>query len=118
MIKYLLPILLLLGGCASTPQEPQVVVDKSIVLYHPQLPDSPHNPGLKVRVITKERITAGKLPDVAYVGFTYDEWLEFAKWMNQYKGYSKELLSVIEQYAEQDTRDDRTDNPDDIQTRQ
>ncbi|QAY02179.1 hypothetical protein VspSw1_111 [Vibrio phage VspSw_1] len=109
-IKALLLGLLLLGGCASAPQEPRVEVSNDVVLFHPVIPDNPSNPGLKIKAITSERIASGELPDKAYIGFLYDDWLEFAKWMHKYKSVNEELRKAIQQYREQDTRYDQDSN--------
>ncbi|CAM0046751.1 Rz-like spanin [Vibrio phage F86] len=86
-----------LAGCIGTPK-PEVVVNTTNEIVHPSLPTPPPNPGVKILVITEENIKS----EQAYVGFTYDEWLDFAKWMHSFKSYNADLRHVIELYKKQD----------------
>lgn len=95
-------VVFLLGGCADP--KTVTVVEYKNQLQHPETLPAPAPPGSKVRVITKERITGGELPDRAYVGFSYPEWLEFAKWMHEYKAYVKSLQNAVKEYEKQDSR--------------
>ncbi|AFN37319.1 hypothetical protein [Vibrio phage TCU-VP03-AIR1] len=88
---------LMLAGCIGTPKEPVPEPPKNEIV-HPNMPTPPPNPGVKILVITTDTIKA----NTAYVGFEYDEWLDFAKWMHSYKSYNQDLLEVIRLYKEQD----------------
>lgn len=104
-MKYVILLLLCLNGCAAQVE----YVDRwheaePISLYHPQVPEPPSNPELSIKVITEDTIK----PGAAYVGFEYNEWLSFAKWMHSYKTYNKKLLNVIDQYEAQDATEDAT----------
>ncbi|BAV81185.1 hypothetical protein [Vibrio phage VCPH] len=101
---------LLLTGCWLTPEEktsPVTNVDTTPVAHN--VPDNPNNPGLKIRTITKERIESGEIADVAYIGFEYDDWLEFAKWMHDYRNVNKELREVIKAYETPTNPSESTD---------
>lgn len=91
-----------LVGC-STPKSVTVVEYRN-QLQHPETLPLPPPPGVAVRVVTKERITKGEIPDRAYVGFAYPDWVEFAKWLHNYKAYNKSLKNAVKKYQEQDHR--------------
>ncbi|CAM0045388.1 Rz-like spanin [Vibrio phage D49] len=95
-------MLLLTFGCAS--KDPIRVTKTEIHLTHPQVLEAPTDPGIKVKVITKERIEKGELRDTAYIGFEYDDWLEFAKWMHKYRTHNMSLQEGLDFYQAQDTR--------------
>lgn len=95
ILSILLTITLI--GCAHT-QEEISSQTPTFEMVHPNIPTPPSNPGVKVLVLTTETIKENR----AYVGFEYDEWLNFAKWMHTYKSYNKDLLHVIELYKNQD----------------
>ncbi|QBX06000.1 hypothetical protein vBValMR10Z_83 [Vibrio phage vB_ValM_R10Z] len=99
MLNKIIAIFLaaLLMGCGSTSKEPVPEPPKN-EFAHPSLPTPPQNPGVKILVITTDTIEKQK----AYVGFEYDQWLDFAKWMHSYKAYNLDLLEVIKLYKEQD----------------
>ena len=95
----------LLGGCA----DPKTVTVTEYVthLQHPETLPAPDNPGLSIKVVTSERIASGELPDKAYVGFLYSDWLEFAKWMHEYKAHNDSLKNAVEAYKAQDSRNQK-----------
>ncbi|CAM0094122.1 Rz-like spanin [Vibrio phage D51] len=95
-------VMVLLFGCADP--KTVTVVEYKNQLQHPETLPTPAPPGAKVRVITKERIMDGELPDRAYVGFSYPDWLEYAKWMHEYKAYIKSLQNAVKEYEKQDSR--------------
>ncbi|AGN30137.1 hypothetical protein VPFG_00135 [Vibrio phage nt-1] len=99
MVNKILAVVLasMLVGCIGTPKEP-VPVPATNEIVHPSMPTAPANPGVEILVITTDTIK----PNTAYVGFEYDEWLNFAKWMHSYKAYNDDLLEVIRLYKEQD----------------
>lgn len=86
-----------LVGCGLFPKEPTPEPQTNNIV-HPSMPVPPANPGVKILVITTDTIEDNK----AYVGFEYEEWLNFAKWMHTYKAYNTDLLEVIRLYREQD----------------
>lgn len=91
---------LLLVGCTTTEYVDRYLPADPVTLVHPTVPDSPPDPGLsdKVVVITEDTIE----PRTAYIGFKYDDWLEFAKYLHKLDGYNDELLEVIKTYKKQD----------------
>lgn len=100
---FLVILTLILSGCASP--DPITVVEYRNQLQHPEVIPLPSPHGAKVRAITKERIIKGELPDRAYIGFSYPDWLEFSKWMHDYKAYTKSLQNAVNEYQKQDSRD-------------
>lgn len=110
MIKYIAMVVVIFlvvmsAGCASPPE---TVIEYRTELSHPITLPAPSNPGVAIKVITKDRINNGELPDKAYVGFEYNEWLEFAKWMHEYRTHNKSLKQAVEAYRTQDTRNVET----------
>lgn len=108
LVVILMTTVLLSSGCAS--KDPIRVAKTETHLVHPQVLQAPENPGVSIRVITKQRIDKGELPDKAYVGFEYNEWLEFAKWMHKYRAYNKSLQEGLDFYKAQDTRNVKGEN--------
>ncbi len=98
----LIVLVLLTFGCAS--KDPIRVAKTEVHLAHPQVLEAPTDPGIKIKVITKKRIEDGELPDKAYVGFEYNDWLEFAKWMHKYRTHNTSLQEGLDFYQAQDTR--------------
>lgn len=89
---FSIPILLLVGCASHEPLPPE-----KPMIYHPYVPPNPSNPGLKIRVITTDTIE----PNKAYVGFEYNDWIEFSKWMHQFKQVNHQLRDVVHDYKEQ-----------------
>ena len=107
MKKLILLLAIFIGGCSTTPTE---YIDRwnepdPVVLFHPQMPYPPANPNVDIKVITVDTIK----PDVAYVGFEYDQWLKFAAWMHEYRAYNKKLIGVIDVYKEQGKQEIETE---------
>ncbi len=94
--RYILLLALVLSGCSAY-QDP-VILNTDSEIIHPSMPIPPSNPGVKVLILTTDTVEDQK----AYVGFTYDEWLDFAKWMHEYKAYNHDLREVIKLYKNQD----------------
>lgn len=92
-----LSIAMLLAACSPTKPIEVITYDTNEIV-HPSMPTPPANPGVSILVITSENVEANK----AYVGFEYDEWLDFAKWMHEYKTYNRDLRNVIDIYKNQD----------------
>lgn len=102
-------VVFLLGGC-STKQDVVTVPEYVTHLQHPETLPTPDNPGLSIKVITSERIADGEIPDKAYVGFLYNDWLEFAKWMHEYRAHTESLQNGLETYRAQDSRNSELPN--------
>lgn len=90
----------LLVGCVTFNQKPIVQDSNYITAYQPAVPVNPADPGVRPYVITKERIESNDIKDVAYVGFEYNSWLEFAKWLHEYKSINVKLREIINGYEE------------------
>ncbi|CAL9970761.1 Rz-like spanin [Vibrio phage D479] len=93
-------IAIILVGCTTTKYVDRYLPADPVTLVHPVVKDPPVDPGLadKVVVITEDTIE----PGTAYIGFKYDDWLEFAKYLHDVDGYSDELLEAIKAYKIQD----------------
>jgi hypothetical protein len=73
-------------------------IDAPMQLNHPIISMPPENPNVRVLVLTDETIEHTK----AYIGFEYNEWLLFAKWLQNYKIYNKDLRKGLDVYKLQD----------------
>lgn len=102
MINKLLLIaaLILSTGCSLLEPRVEYVEVPQIIIYDPLAPDNPADPGARPKVITVERLNNGELADIAYVGFEYNDWLTFAKWMHHYRAVNIQLRNIIKGYKE------------------
>jgi hypothetical protein len=102
----MLPIILAVGiglsvtGCSLLKGDTVYIEPTNINVYHPETPLNPRDPGVRPTIITVERLEKEEIPDVAYVGFKYNEWLEFAKWMHEYRSVQLELREIIKGYED------------------
>lgn len=96
-------LLLLIPSCASDPKI--VHVSDPVALYHPVLPEPPYDLSKVIvgpSVVTVDNMNKKITDKNAYIMFTYDDWLEFAKWMKTDKIYKEKLRKVIQLYSDQD----------------
>lgn len=102
MINKLLLIaaLILSTGCSLLEPRVEYVEVPPVSIYNPITPSNPVDPGTRPKVITVERLNKGELADIAYVGFEYNDWLAFAKWMHHYRAVNSQLRSIIKGYKE------------------
>lgn len=103
-------LLLVIPSCASAPQI--VHVSDPVSLYHPALPEPPYDLSKIIAgpsVVTVDNMNKKIVDKNAYIMFTYDDWLEFAKWMKTDKAYKEKLLKVIKAYSDQDQTKKKVD---------
>lgn len=85
---------LLVVGCTTTEYVDRLVYVERPAISIPVKPKAPLNPGLKdkVVVITEDNIK----PNTAYVGFEYNDWLEFAKYQHGLKAFMDQQDAAFE----------------------
>ena len=89
-----------LSACSIFETKTVYVEPTNVVVYTPETPVNPKDPRVRPTIITVGRIKNEEIPDVAYVGFQYNEWLKFAKWMHAYRGVQLELREIIKGYED------------------
>jgi hypothetical protein len=96
-----------LSGCSIFKPDTMYIEPPKVTVYSPETPTNPKDPGVRPTIITVDRLEKREIPDVAYVGFKYNEWLEFAKWLHKYRSVQLELREIITGY--EDIYNDSTD---------
>lgn len=87
-------------GCSIFKPDIQYVEQARVTVYSPKTPANPKDPGVRPTIITVERLKTTEIPDVAYVGFRYNDWLKFSNWMHEYRGVQVELREIIKGYED------------------
>ncbi len=89
-----------LTGCSILKPNNVYIEPTTVSMYTPETPANPPDPKVRPTIITVGRLKKEVIPDVAYVGFQYNEWLKFAKWLHAYRGVQLELREIIAGYED------------------
>lgn len=100
LLLFITWLVIHLSGCSIFKPDTQYIEPTKVVVYSPKTPANPIDPKVRPTIITVERLKNEEIPDVAYVGFQYNEWLKFAKWMHAYRGVQLELREIIKGYED------------------